>query len=145
MDLVKLNTIKKECEQNIELIKEEVAQFPFVNVIDIFSQLIPTERNAEVFNTIEKIEIFYPNQILKSGISIIDTPGLSEILYDSNGKVSSSLVTKVSQYAKEVSAIVYVTTKDNDEKDEEILMQLMDTERNDKIFVVVNKDKIKNK
>jgi len=78
-----------------------------------------------------KAVIYYPSELCKNGIEIIDSPGLDE---------SQDRTAVVEQYLKKVDAVIYVTTNiaTGGDGDKEILAQYLDSNEIKNVFFVCN-------
>lgn len=78
-----------------------------------------------------KAIIYYPSELCKNGIEIIDSPGLDE---------SQDRTAVVEQYLKKVDAVIYVTTNiaTGGDGDKEIIAQYLDGNEIKNVFFVCN-------
>lgn len=78
-----------------------------------------------------KAVIYYPSELCKNGIEIIDSPGLDE---------SQDRTAVVKQYLKKVDAVIYVTTNiaTGGDGDKEIIAQYLDSNEIKNVFFVCN-------
>ena len=78
-----------------------------------------------------KAVIYYPSELCKNGIEIIDSPGLDE---------SEDRTAVVEQYLKKVDAVIYVTTNiaTGGDGDKEIIAQYLDSNEIKNVFFVCN-------
>lgn len=78
-----------------------------------------------------KAVIYYPSELCKNGIEIIDSPGLDE---------SEDRTAVVDKYLKKVDAVIYVTTNiaTGGDGDKEIIAQYLDSNEIKNVFFVCN-------
>lgn len=78
-----------------------------------------------------KAIIYYPSELCKNGIEIIDSPGLDE---------SQDRTAVVEQYLKKVDAVIYVTTNiaTGGDGDKEIIAQYLDSNEIKNVFFICN-------